>query len=238
MKPVLLVVCGVLLFLVAGDMTLPQERTKGLSRTIEGFTLGMSKDEAWAIVRDRLRKATLTVLVRPENDWTRSFRIHGGQYPSSLGFIEAEFYPERSPGDGKGEINDIYGKIGQLEQSAVFKSGTTKSITLNFYKLKLYKIDILPLVEYDIMYKALLEKYGLSQEVYTHPGRNSWKVYEWKDKETTIRTCNCQGIPLEDGTLFYIDNALYAQVRQAASAAKKPLEEKEQRPQHTLPKQY
>src|SRR5262252_245666 len=134
MKPVLLGVCGVLLFLVAGDITLPQEMTKGLSRTIEGFTLGISKDEAWAIVRDGLRKATVTVLVRPENDWTRSFRIHGGQYPSSLGFIEAEFYPERSPGDGKGEINDIYGKIGQLEQSAVFKSGTTKSITLNFYK--------------------------------------------------------------------------------------------------------
>ena len=207
MKPVLLGVCGVLLFLVAGDITLPQERTKGLSRTIEGFTLGMSKDEAWAIVRDRLRKATLTVLVRPENDWTRSFRIHGGQYPSSLGFIEAEFYPERSPGDGKGEINDIYGKIGQLEQSAVFKSGTTKSITLNFYKLKLYKIDILPLVEYDIMYKALREKYGLSQEVYTHPGRISWKVYEWKDKETTIRTCNCQGVPLDSKSTPYTHNA-------------------------------
>jgi len=237
MKPVLLVVCGVLLLLVAGDITLPQAMTMGLSRTIEGFTLGMSKEEAWAIVRDGLRKGTLTVLVRVENDWTRSFRIYNGQYPSKLGFIEAEFYPERSPGDGKGGINKVYGKIGQLEQSAVFKSGTTKSITLNFYKSKLYKIDILPLVEYNIMYKALLEKYGLSQEVYAQPGHNPWKIYEWRDKETTIRTCNCQETDLENGTLFYIDNTLYALVRQAALAAKKALEE-EQRHQHTLPKQY
>ena len=61
MKSVLLVVCGVLLLPMAGDITTPEEMTKGLSRTIEGFTLGMNKDEALAILSGGVKKNNLTI---------------------------------------------------------------------------------------------------------------------------------------------------------------------------------
>jgi len=162
-------------------------------------------------------------------------------YKPSLGFIEPEFYREKR--GAKDLLNDLFNEIGRkeelLEISETFKSDTAKLIQLNFYKLKLYKIDIFTMAVFDIMYKALLEQYGLSQEVYADPGKHSWKVYEWRDKETTIGTCNCQYFEPNRrtyNTLFYIDNALYTLVRQAAIAEKKALEEEEKRRQHTLPK--
>ena len=94
MKSVLLVVCGVLLLLMAGDITTPEEMTKGLSRTIEGFTLGMDKDEALAILSGGVKKNNLTVFPGYKT-WTRHFSIGGFRYPSAEGFIEPEFYPER-----------------------------------------------------------------------------------------------------------------------------------------------
>ena len=89
------------------------------------------------------------------------------------------------------------------------------------------------------MYKALLEKYGQSKEVYAKIKEYPlFRVYEWRDRETTLRICKSQEIKAYEGLLFYIDNTLYTLVRQAAIAAKNALKDEEQSRQRTLPKQY
>jgi len=85
MKPLLFALCGVLP-LVAGESATSQETQKGLSRTIEGFTLGMSKDEAFVLFAAGVRKKDFTILfggLGEGGNWTRHFLIYAGHYPST-----------------------------------------------------------------------------------------------------------------------------------------------------------
>jgi hypothetical protein len=105
--------------------------------------------------------------------------------------------------EGEIDVKEMYEKIEQLEKSLMFKSNMTRSIRLNFYKNKLYKIDINPLEEYDVMYKALLGKYEQSKEVYVKTSEYPlFRLYEWRYRETTLRICKSQEIKAYEGMLF------------------------------------
>jgi len=197
-----------------------------IDRTMDDFTLGMAQEEALARFASGLQQHTLTVLSRADlpldrleslqERWLthvppRAFFIQG--------FTEGEFTDRQS----NQEIAQ------KFAVSVAFKSQTTKSMTLNFYQAKLFKIDVVPLTPYTVVQQAFKGTYGIPHTPL--PG-----VEEWKDRTTLLRVLK-PGRTLKESILFYIDRPLYTRLRRDAGAIKRALEDEEHRRKSTLPKQ-
>jgi len=225
----LLTACGVLSVLwgdrLPGDVAERHEVQTPLERTIADFTLGMAQEEALMLLDSGIQQHTLTVLpgvgMRPDRPESLQERWIAHVPPhafSTKGFTDGEFIDRQSN-------NEIAKKF---EVSVDFKSNTTKSVTLHFYQAKLFKIDIVPLEQYAVMYKVLQDKYGL-------PNTPLPRVDEWIDKTTMVRVLK-PGLSMKEGIFFYIDRPLYTLLRREAAALKRALQDEEHRRKRTVPK--
>ena len=209
-----------------GEVAVRHEAQTPIARTIEAFTLGMTKEEALMLLASGLQQHHLTVL------------SPAGVRLDSLASLQEEWLAHVPPqaffikGFTEGEFADreSNGKIAQaFEVSVEFKSETAKSIALNFYQAKLFKIDVIPLTPYDGMRQALRDRYGV-------PNTPLRRVDEWMDQTTMLRVLK-PGLSLQESVLFYIDRPLYARLRREAAAIKRALVDEEHRRKGALPKQ-
>lgn len=209
-----------------GEVTGQPEVQTPITRTLDDFTLGMAQEEALARFAAGLQQHTLTVLSRTDMPLERLELLQERWITHvppraffTQGFTEGEFTDRQS--------NQ---KIAQkFAVSIAFKSQTTKSMTLNFYQAKLFKIDVVPLTQYTGVQQAFTGTYGIPHTPL--PG-----VEEWRDRTTLLRLLK-PGRTLQDSVLFYIDRPLYTRLRRDAGAIKRAREDEEHRRKSTPPPQ-
>jgi hypothetical protein len=227
----LLTACGGALSIVRGDrmpgeVVVPHEAQTPIARSIAAFTLGMTKEEALMVLASGLQQHSLTALSPDGMRLDSLAALQEGwiahmppQAFFTKGFTEGEFADRES----NNEITKTF------EVSVEFKSETTKSITLNFYHAKLFKIDVIPLTPYNGVRQGLQGQYGV-------PNTPLRRIDEWIDQTTILRVLK-PGLSLHEGVLFYIDRPLYALLRREAAAIKRALVDEEHRRKNALPKQ-
>ncbi|GEM_PF-6022381 len=110
-----------------------------LNRSIAGFTLGVSLDDAEALVRRGVLQKQFALL-EPEFNWTTYGRAVKGE---KIGLI----------------ANGTAG-VEPIASVRPLGSEETKRLILRFYKSRLYTIVTEPHTSKEVMYKALVAKYG------------------------------------------------------------------------------
>jgi hypothetical protein len=192
-----------------------------ITRTVEHFTLGMTKDQALAVLLAGIKQHHFTL-------------VDTAQTPSS----ELSERLEHTPMDAVGhlwlapqsvdvlytlnaflfdaqEFKDPVVNIAlaaQVEQSLAWSSPTVQSMYLVLYQAKVYGIFVLPLAAYEITKKDCVTKYGPAQASIYHKSYGFAFVQgdQWSDADTILTLT-------VDNALFYADCAFY--VRLQAEAA-------------------
>lgn len=185
-----------------------------ISRTIERFSLGMSKDEALAVL-GRQWGADYLPYVPAQDDWFKVpiwfNRVKSGQIAN----IELS---ERIAGEG-----------------AYFRTTGTRYVSLYFYRGTLYQIGIgllgeggWGMREQDEVFQTLARKYG-------QPGNPRCLLCEpfWQDDQTELEL---GGMGLR--TMSYADRRLVEQIKGDIDRMKRAEQERLQRERRTVPKGY
>jgi hypothetical protein len=192
-----------------------------ITRTVENFTLGMPKDEAFAVLLSGVKQHHFTLVdtAQTPSPELRERLEHtpmdaGGQRwiaPQSADVL----YTLNAFLFDAPEFKDPVVNIAlsaQVEQSLSWSSPTAQSMYLVLYQSKVFGIFVLPLAAYEITKKDCFTKYGPSQASIYHKSYGFAFVQgdQWSDAHTILTLT-------VDNALFYVDRALY--VRLQAEAA-------------------
>jgi len=208
--------------LLSGLCALTHAAEQTITRTVEDFTLGMPKDQAFAVLLSGLKQHHLT----PVDTAT--------QTPS----LELMELLEHNPRDAVGppwiapqsadvlytlnallfdaqEFKDPVVNIAlsaQVEQSLSWSSPTAQSMYLVLYQSHVFGIFILPRASYETMKHEVFATYGPSQASIYHKSYGFAFVQgdQWSDAHTMLT------LTVDNG-LFYVDRALYARLKEEAA---------------------
>lgn len=197
------------------------DNRKTIARTIESFTLGMGKDQAFSLFASGVKQHNFTILgsnvllfdsveslkdkwITPAHTDPTKFYLEG--------FTEPEFNKNK-------RVNKKLLK--KLEEALAFKSDTTTSIILSFYKSMLFKIDVSPVFQYDIVHKMLRKRYGPpSKSIKIRQYNTSIEIEQWIDNKTMIKLMRNPLDYRNYSRIFYIDRRLYVLLKNEAAAIK------------------
>ncbi|HLC41047.1 MAG TPA: hypothetical protein VJO34_05405 [Methylomirabilota bacterium] len=185
-----------------------------ISRTIEGFSIGMTREQA---------------LARLKQGWGREY------LPYVADEREMLWAPMWFSGVRSGEVGRVtVGKTTTLE-GIYFRTSTTKYVALYFYRGTLYQVTLGPLgvpppilPQQDEVFGALRAKYG---EPGTDPRR--FRGYFWQDAETVL---DYESISAR--RVSYTDRRLLRQIEDVEEEVKREEQERIDRERKTLPKGY
>ncbi len=197
------------------------ENQTTIARTIENFTLGMGKEQAFTLFASGVKQHNFTILgsnallLDPveslKDKWITPAHTDPARFYME-GFTEPEFNKSK-------RVNRKLLK--QLEETLAFKSNTTTSIILSFYKSMLFKIDVAPAFQYDIVHKMLRKMYGHpSKFIKIRQYNTSIEVEQWSDNKTMIKLMRNNHDYRNYSRIFYIDRHLYALLKNKAAAIK------------------
>ncbi len=207
--------------LLSGLCALAHAADQTITRAVEHFTLGMPKDQAFAVLLAGIKQHHLTLVDQAQT--------------SSQALME---HLEHNPMDAVGqrwiapqsadvlytlnallfdaqEFKDPVVNIAlsaQVEQSLSWSSPTAQSMYLVLYQSKVFGIFVLPLAAYDITKKDCFTKYGPSQASIYHKSYGFAFVQgdQWSDAQTMLTLT-------VDNRLFYVDRTLYALLKAEAA---------------------
>jgi len=213
--------CVVLSFLfLSGLYALTSAAEQTITRTVEEFTLGMPKDQAFAVLLAGLKQHQVT-LVDPAQPPSQALMEHVEHHPRDavgppwvappsadvLYTINALLFDAQ---EFKDPVVNI-ALAAQVEQSLSWRSPTAQSMYLVLYQAKVFGIFVLPVASYDIIKKDCFTKYGSSQASVYHKnyGFDFVQGDQWSDAHTILT------LTVDNG-LFYADRALYALLKEEA----------------------
>jgi hypothetical protein len=207
--------------LLSGLCALTAAAEQTISRTVEDFTLGMPKDQAFAVLLAGIKQRHLTF-------------VDTAQTPSP----ELMEHLEHNPMDAVGplwiapqsadvlyminallfdaqEFKDPVVNIvlsAQVEQSLSWSSPTAQSMYLVLYQAKVFGIFVVPRAAYETMKKDIFTTYGPSQASIYHKSYGFAFVQgdQWRDAQTMLT------LTVDNG-LFYVDRAFYARLKEEAA---------------------
>jgi hypothetical protein len=192
-----------------------------ITRTVEHFTLGIPKDQAFAVLLAGLKQRQLTL-------------VDQAQTPSSELLERWEHTPMDAVGhlwlapqsadvlytlnaflfDAQ-EFKDPVVNIAlsaQVAQSLAWSSPTAQSMYLVLYQSHVFGIFVLPLASYESTKNDCVTKYGPSQASIYHKSYGFAFVQgdQWSDAHTILTLT-------VDNALFYADRALYVRLKEEAA---------------------
>ena len=207
--------------LLSGLCAVAHAAEQTITRTVENFTLGMPKDQAFAVLLSGIKQHHFTL-------------VETAQTPSS----ELRERLEHDPMDTAGqlwiapqsadvlytlnallfdaqEFKDPVVNIAlsaQVEQSLAWSSPTAQSMYLVLYQSQVFGIFVLPLAAYESTKHDCVTKYGPSQASIYHKSYGFAFVQgdQWSDAHTMLT------LTVDNG-LFYVDRALYALLKEEAA---------------------
>jgi hypothetical protein len=209
------------LLLLSGLCAVAHAVEQTITRTVEHFTLGMPKDEAFAVWLSGIKQHHFTLvdtvqtpapelLERLEHipmDAVGHLWI-APQSADVLYTLNAFLFDAQ-------EFKDPVVNIAlsaQVEQSLSWSSPTAQSMYLVLYQSKVFGIFVLPLASYDITKKDCVTKYGPSQASIYHKsyGFDFVQGDQWNDAQTMLT------LTVDNG-FFYADRTLYTLLKEEAA---------------------
>jgi hypothetical protein len=192
-----------------------------ITRTVERFTLGMPKDQAFAVLLAGIKQHhfTLDDTAQTPAPELRERVEHtpmdaGGQRWIAPQTADVLYTLNALLFDAP-EFKDPVVNIAlsaQVEQSLAWSSPTAQSMYLVLYQSKVFGIFVLPLAAYESTKKDCVTKYGPSQASIYHKSYGFAFVQgdQWSDTQTMLT------LTVDNG-LFYVDRTLYALLKEEAA---------------------
>ena len=211
--------------LLSGLCAIAHATEQTITRTVERFTLGMPKDQAFAVLLAGIQQHhfTLEDTAQTPSPELRERLEHtpidtGGQRwlaPQSadvLSTLNALLFDAL-------EFKDPVVNIAlsaQVEQSLAWSSPTAQSMYLVLYQAKVFGIFVLPLAAYESTKHDCVTQYGPSQASIYHKSYGFAFVQgdQWSDAHTMLTLTVDKG-------LFYVDRTLYGRLKEEAQGMRK-----------------
>jgi len=213
----------VLLFslLLSSVCTLAHAAEQTITRTVEHFTLGMPKDQAFEVLLAGIKQHHFTLVdtaqipsPKPmerlehtpmdtvEQRWIAPQSADVLYTLNALLFDAQEF---------KDPVVNI-ALAAQVEQSLSWSSPTAQSMYLILYQSQVFGIFVLPLASYEVTKKDCVTEYGPSQGSIYHKSYGFAFVQgdQWSDAQTLLTLT-------VDNALFYVDRTLYTRLQAEAA---------------------
>ena len=221
MHTVMIRVVVLSLLFLSGLCVLTSAAEQSITRTVEDFTLGMPKEQAFAVLLAGIKQHHVTLV---DTAQTPSHELIERLEHNSIDAVGPPWIAPQSADvlytlnallfDAQ-EFKDPVVNIAlaaQVEQSLSWSSPTAQSVYLVFYQAKVFGIFVLPLASYDIIKKDIFTKYGPSQASIYHKsyGFDFVQGDQWSDAHTMLTLT-------VDNELFYVDRALYALLKAEAA---------------------
>jgi hypothetical protein len=206
---------------LSGLCALTHAAEQTITRTVADFTLGMPKDQAFAVLLTGLKQQHLTLVDQAQTPSPELMeRLEHNpmdavgppwiapQSADVLYTINALLFDAQ---EFKDPVVNI-ALAAQVEQSLSWRSPTAQSMYLVLYQAKVFGIFVLPAASYDIIKKDCFTKYGPSQASVYHKsyGFDFVQGDQWIDTNTIVT------LTVDNG-LFYADRALYARLKEEAA---------------------
>jgi hypothetical protein len=192
-----------------------------ITRTVEGFTLGMPKEQALAVLLAGIKQHHLTL---EEQAQTPSPELMERLEHNPMDAVGQLWVAPQSADvlytlnallfDAQ-EFKDPVVNIAlsaQVEQSLSWSSPTAQSMYLVLYQAKVFGIFVLPLAAYESTKHDCVTKYGPSQASIYHKSYGFAFVQgdQWSDAHTMLT------LTVDNG-LFYVDRTLYTLLQKEAA---------------------
>ena len=200
---------------------------RSIARTVEDFTLGMPREQAWTLFLTGVKQHALTLVetAQPKaHELMELFQRHpmdaaGKQWiaPQSSDVL----YTLNALLFDVPELKDPVVNIAlaaEVEQSLAWSSPTAQSIYLVLYQAKVFGIFVLPLASYERVKQEVITAHGPAQKSIYHKSYGFAFVQgeQWSDPHTILT------LTVDNG-LFYVDRSLYALLQEEAARLLRPL---------------
>jgi hypothetical protein len=207
--------------LLSGLCALTHAADQTITRTVEHFTLGMPKDQAFAVLLAGIKQHHFTLVDTAQTPspellerWEHTPMDAVGQLWIAPQSADVLYTLNALLFDAQ-EFKDPVVNIAlsaQVEQSLAWSSPTAQSMYLVLYQAKVFGIFVLPLAAYEITKKDCLSKYGPSQASIYHKSYGFAFVQgdQWSDAHTMLT------LTVDNG-LFYVDRTLYTLLQKEAA---------------------
>ena len=208
--------------LLSGLCALTHAAEQSITRTVEDFTLGMPKDQAFAVFLSGIKQHHLTLV---DTAQTPSHELMERLEPNPMDAVGPPWVAPQSADviytinallfDAQ-EFKDPVVNIAlsaQVEQSLSWSSPTAQSMYLVLYQSQVFGIFVLPRASYETMKHDVFATYGPSQASIYHKSYGFAFVQgdQWSDAHTMLT------LTVDNG-LFYVDRALYARLKEEAAS--------------------
>lgn len=195
------------------DSSHEQTQTINISRNIEGITLGMSLNEARAVLDKAMREGNIS-----KDDVSES-AYSSWEYDPKRERADAkcEEIPENSTCYSKAYSGPSEGSIELSTYEISYQTQTSRLVILKFYNDKLYRVILTPEAKGAIVQDALLKKYGSGTPIY-HV-LDFRKELRWRDPNTELRyywEIHIGSKEQQDYSLTYSDTTLLNLMREDA----------------------
>jgi hypothetical protein len=207
--------------LLSGLCAVAHAAEQTITRTVENFTLGMPKDQAFAVLLSGIKQHhfTLVETAQTPSSELRERLEHtpmdaGGQLWIAPQSADVLYTLNALLFDAQ-EFKDPVVNIAlsaQVEQSLSWSSPTAQSMYLVLYQSQVFGIFVLPLAAYESTKQDCITKYGPSQASIYHKSYGFAFVQgdQWNDAQTLLT------LTVDNG-LFYVDRTLYALLKEEAA---------------------
>jgi hypothetical protein len=192
-----------------------------IPRSVERFTLGMPKDQAFAVLLAGIKQHHFTLDDTAQTP-SPELRERLEQTPMDAGgqrWITPQsadvLYTLNALLFDAPEFKDPVVNIAlsaQVEQSLSWSSPTAQSMYLVLYHSQVFGIFVLPLAAYESTKQDCVTKYGPSQASIYHKSYGFAFVQgdQWSDAQTMLT------LTVDNG-LFYVDRTLYTRLKEEAA---------------------
>jgi len=206
---------------LSGLCPLTHAAEQSIARTVENFTLGMPKDQAFAVLLAGMKQHQLTL---EDQAQTPSPELMERLEHNSMDAVGQPWVAPQSSDiiytinallfDAQ-EFKDPVVNIAlsaQVEQSLSWSSPTAQSMSLVLYQAHVFGIFVVPRASYETMKHDVFATYGPSQASIYHKSYGFAFVQgdQWRDAHTILT------LTVDNG-LFYGDRALYARLKEEAA---------------------
>ena len=211
----------VALLYLSGLCAVAHAAEQPITRTVENFTLGMSQEQAFAVLLAGIKQHHFTLMETAQTP--SSTLMERLEHPSMDAVGPLWLAPQSADVlytlnaflfDAQ-EFKDPIVNIAlsaQVAQSLAWSSPTAQSMSLLLSASHVFGIFVVPQVPYETMKKDLFTKYGPSQASIYHKSYGFAFVQgdQWSDAHTILTLTI-------DNTLFYADRAFYARLQAEAA---------------------
>jgi len=192
-----------------------------ITRTVENFTLGMPKDQAFAVLLAGIKQHHFTLVDTAQTPspellerWEHTPMDAVGKLWVAPQSADVLYTLNALLFDAQ-EFKDPVVNIAlsaQVEQSLSWSSPTAQSMYLVLYQSQVFGIFVLPLAAYESTKQDCITKYGPSQASIYHKSYGFAFVQgdQWNDAQTLLT------LTVDNG-LFYVDRTLYALLKEEAA---------------------